>query len=140
MASLFYNAGKVALSNGTTAYSTDTIKVALTTSAYTPNIDTDDFFNDVTNEIVGAGYTAGGATLASKTITQDNVNNRAVFDAADTTWTTSTITNARYAILYKSTGTPATSQLLCYIDLLVDRSTAGDTFKIEWDSTGIFYL
>jgi hypothetical protein len=47
-------------------WDTDTIKSALTT-AYTVDIDTHDFFNDVTNEITGTNYTAGGFTLATAT-------------------------------------------------------------------------
>jgi hypothetical protein len=53
------------VTNGVWDWDTDTIKCALTTSTYTVDIDTHDFFNDVTNEITGTGYTAGGATLAS---------------------------------------------------------------------------
>lgn len=47
----------------------DTIKVLLTTSSYAPNLDTHETKADITNEVVGTGYTAGGATLGSKTIT-----------------------------------------------------------------------
>ena len=139
MASQFYNSGKVKLWNGSIDLDTDTIKVALVTSSYTPNYDTHDFFDDITNEVSGTGYTAGGATLTSTTVTQDNTNDRAVFDAADVSWSTSTITNARYAIMYKSTGTASASPLICLIDLLANQSTVGDTFKIEWDPAGIFY-
>ena len=78
-------------------WDTDTIKVALTTSSYTPNQDTHDYFNDVTNEVTGTGYTAGGNTLASKTITYDDANNVIILDAADSTWASSTIT-ARYEL------------------------------------------
>ena len=47
-------------------FDTDTIKVALLTSSYTPDQDAHDYFNDVSSaEVTGTGYTAGGATLAS---------------------------------------------------------------------------
>lgn len=114
----------------------DTLKVALVTSSYTPNFDTHDFFNDVTNEITGTGYTAGGATLASQTSTIDATDHEWVFDAADSTWTTSTIT-ARAAIVYKSTGNSATSPLIAYIDFTTDRVSDGGTFQITWNSEGI---
>jgi len=117
----------------------DTIKVALTTSSYTPNQDSHDFFNDITNEISGTGYTAGGATLGSKTWTQDDANNRVVFDSADASWSTSTLT-ARYAVIYKDTGTPATSPLIALIDLAEDKSTNASTFQITWNADGIFRL
>ncbi len=47
----------------------DTIKWALATATYAPNLDTHEVFADVTNEVSGTGYTAGGVTAASKTIT-----------------------------------------------------------------------
>ena len=63
----------------------DTIKVALTTSSYAYNLDTHEVFSDVTNEVVGTNYTAGGATLASKTITVTAAN------SFGTTWATGTV-------------------------------------------------
>lgn len=65
----FYGNGRKFISNGSIDLDTDTIKVALATSSYTPNKDTHNYFDDITNEVSGTGYTAGGATLASKTIT-----------------------------------------------------------------------
>ena len=51
-------------------FDTDTIKVALLSSSYTPDQDAHDYFNDVsTYEVSGTGYTTGGNTLASKTAT-----------------------------------------------------------------------
>jgi alpha-D-ribose 1-methylphosphonate 5-phosphate C-P lyase len=86
-------------------FDTDTIKVALCTSSYTPNQDTHDYFDDITNELsTGNGYTAGGATLANKTIGYTDGTNVIKLDADDVTWANSTIT-ARYAIVYVATGT-----------------------------------
>jgi len=118
-------------------FDTDTVKVALCTSTYTPNQNTHDYFNDITNEVSGTGYTAGGATLGTKTVTQSTTTY--TFDAADTVWTTSTIT-ARYAIIYVSTGTSSTSALIGYVDFGADvSSTAGD-FTIQWSASGIFTM
>lgn len=93
-----YNSYKKDVLDGTIDLVNDTIKVALCTSSYTPDIDAHSFFDDITNEVVGTGYTAGGETLGTKTTTQDNTDDEGVFDAADTTWSSSTIT-ARYAII-----------------------------------------
>jgi hypothetical protein len=133
-----YNSYKLKLIDNTTKIdlSSDTIKVALTTSSYTPNIDTHDFFDDITNEVSGTGYSAGGATLGTKTTTVDTTDDEAVFDAADTTWTTASFT-ARYAIIYKSTGVAGTSPLIGYIDFSTDRTVDGGTFQITWSSEGI---
>lgn len=118
-------------------FDTDTIKVALLSSSYTPDQDAHDYFNDVsTYEVSGTGYTAGGNTLASKTATYDSANNVIVLDAADTTWASSTIT-ARYAVVYDSTGTSSTSALIGYVDFGSDQSSTNGNFTITWDSTGI---
>jgi hypothetical protein len=120
-------------------WDTDTIKVAMTTSTFVPDIDVHDFFNDVTNEITGTGYTAGGATLASPTLTYDTASDQIRLDAADTTWTTSTLT-ARIAVGYKSTGTASTSPLIFFVNFGADVSTTAGTFQITWDATGIFII
>ena len=118
----------------------DTIKVALTTSSYTPNQDTDDFFNDVTNELSTAGgYTSGGASLGSKSCTYDTTSNEARLDAADTAWSSASFT-ARNAVVYKSTGTASTSPLVSYIDFGGDETVASGTFTITYDSTGVAKL
>lgn len=128
-----YNNGKLKLVNGGIDLDTDTIKAALLTASYTPNIDTQVFLSDVnTNEVAGTGYTAGGATLTNAALTVDTTNDRVYFDADDTTWPNSTITGARYVLLYKSTGSAATSPLIGYIDLLASKSTVADTFYLQW--------
>ena len=124
------------LAAGLVAFTTDTIKCALTTSTYTPDQDNHDYFNDVTNEVTGTGYTAGGATLASKTSTYSGGSNTLALDAADVTWASSTIT-ARRAVVYKDTGTASTSPLIGYVDLGEDLSSTGGPFTITWDAAGM---
>jgi hypothetical protein len=70
---------------------TATIQTSLHTATYTPNQDTDDFFNDATNEVTGTNYTANGVTLGSKTNTYDATTDEIRLDAADAVWTTATI-------------------------------------------------
>ena len=133
---LYGNFGLKAL-NKEIDFDTDTIKVALLSSSYTPDQDAHDYFNDVSAaEVSGTGYTAGGNTLASKTATYDSANNVVILDAADTTWASSTIT-ARYAVIYDSTGTSSTSPLIGYVDFGSDQSSTSGNFTITWDSTGI---
>jgi len=119
-------------------FDSDTIKVALLSSSYTPNQDTDDYFNDVSAyEVTGTGYTAGGATLANKSVTYTSGTNVTKFDADDVSWTSSTIT-ARYAVVYDSTGTASTSALIGYVDFGSNQSSSSGTFSIVWDAAGIF--
>jgi hypothetical protein len=120
-------------------WDTDTIKVALTTSSYTPDQDAHDFFNDVTNEVTGTGYTAGGTTITASAPTYDGTSDQIRLDATDASWTSSTIT-ARRAVIYKSTGTASTSPLIAWVDFGADVSTTNGTFTIAWDSTGVVVI
>ena len=133
---LWFGKAFLAMLNKEVDWDTDTIKVALATSAYTPDQDTHDYFNDVTNEVVGTGYTAGGATLGTKSIGYTAGTNVTKLDAADTVWTSSTLT-ARYAIVYVSTGTPATSVLLGLLDFGEDKVSSAGDFTIAWNAAGI---
>ena len=119
-------------------WDSDTIKVALLSSSYTPNQDTHDYFDDVSSyEVTGTGYTTGGITLSSKTSTYDGTNNVIVLDAADVTWSSSTIT-ARYAVVYDDSGASAAAKaLIGYVDFGSDQSSTNGNFTITWDSTGI---
>lgn len=139
MASGIYNNFKVRmLGSGTMVdLDSDTIKIALLTSSYTPDFDAHDFFDDVSANEVGASgtYSAGGATL-SVTLTQDNTDNEGVFDATDVSWTGTTIT-ARYAVIYKSTGVSSTSPLIALIDFGSNQSSSAGTFTITFAAEGI---
>lgn len=119
--------------DGSIDLDTDTIKVMLCTSAYTPAA-AHDFKDDITNEITGTGYTAGGATLANKDVTLDG--NEGKFDSDDVIWTSSTLT-ARYAVIYKDTGVAATSPLIAVWDFVQDKTSNNSDFKITWDTSGI---
>lgn len=127
--------------DGSIDLDTDTIKVALVTSSYTPDQDAHDFWDDVSaNEVANSGtYAAGGATLANKAVTQDNTDDEGVFDADDVSWTSATIT-ARYAVIYKSTGVSSTSPLICLIDFGSNQSSTAGTFTLPWNSEGIINL
>ena len=131
----WYAKGFLAAFNKEVDFAADAIKVALTTSTYTPDQDAHDYFDDVTNEVVGDGYTAGGAALGTPTIA--NTENVIKLDGTDTVWAASTIT-ARRAVVYDSTpGTAGTNPLLTWVDFGADEvSTAGD-FTIAYHANGI---
>lgn len=141
MASKLYGNFLAKALNKEVDWDSDTIKVALVSSSYTPNQDTHDYWDDVVaNEVTGTGYTAGGATLGSKTVTYDSASNVVVLDAADTVWASSTIT-ARYAVIYDDSGaTNAQKALIGYVDFGSDQSSTNGNFTITWDATGIVRL
>lgn len=139
MTNIFYNSGKTRILNADIDLEADTLKVALVTSSYSPDIDADAFFDDLSDEISGTGYTAGGKALDNAAVTEDDANDRAVLDGDDVTWTIATFT-VRGAVLYKDSGSAATSPLIAYFDFGQDYSPDGEDFTIQWHTDGILAL
>ena len=136
MANLVYNSFKAKIGDGSIDWDTSVIKVALVTSSYVPDADTHTIFaTHVTNEVVGTGYTAGGATLTTIAPTVDIVNDVAKYDADDVTWPSSTIT-ARGAVVYEATN----GHLICYCDFITDKSSSDGNFTIAWHTDGVFKI
>jgi hypothetical protein len=129
VASLIYNSCLEDLAKGDIDFDTDTFKILLVTSTYTPDKDTHTRGDDITNEVTGSGYTAGGATSAC-TVTKDTANDKVTLGFASVSWATSTITAAA-GVIYKSTGTAANDPLVAYIDFGGDVSSSGGTFSIS---------
>jgi hypothetical protein len=133
-----YGQAPLKFANKEIDWDTDTIKVALCTSSYTPNQDTHEYYDDLTNEVAnGNGYTTGGATLANASASYTADGNIDKFDGDDVVWSDSSIT-ARYAVIYCDTGTASTSALIGYIDFGEDKVSASGSFTITWDADGIF--
>lgn len=130
MASLIFNRALEQWAKGTIDFDTDTFKVMLTTSSYSENKDTHDYRDDVTNEVIGTGYTAGGNTV-TVTVTLDTANDRVDISLGGTTWTTSTIT-ARKAVYYKSRGGASSAdEVIAVNDFGSDVITSGGTFTLN---------
>lgn len=125
------------LTNGVFDLDTDTIKVSAHTNTYTVNQDTHDFFDDVTNEVTGTNYTAGGATLTSPTVTRST--GTVTFDGADIVWTQSAsgFSTARKFVIYKSTGTSTTSRLFSVVTADADVGNVTGDLTIAWNASGI---
>jgi hypothetical protein len=119
---------------------TDTVKLMLLTSSHTPDVDAEVFIDDVSaNEISASGsYSAGGVTL-TKSSSTDDTDDEGVFDATDVSITSATI-SARYAAIYKDTGTPSTSPIICVIDFGSTQTSTGGTFAITFAAEGILNL
>lgn len=141
MANAFYNKAKYKwMAPGTLGITSgdsidlldDTIKVALIdTGTYTFS-QTHEYWSSAVGSIVGTA-----ATLASKTLT-DNV-----FDAADVTYTSVTGNSVEALIIFKDTGTNATSPLIAFIDTVASGlpvTPNGGNITITWNASGIFAL
>lgn len=125
------------LSNGVFDLDTDTMKLSAHTNSYTPNQDTHDFFDDVTNEVSGTNYTAGGATLASPTVSRST--GTVTFDANDVVWTqhASGFSTGRKFVLRRTTGTAATERLFSVVTADADVGNVTGDLTIQWNASGI---
>lgn len=119
---------------------TDTVKLMLLTASHTPDIDAEVFIDDVSaNECPASGsYSAGGATLTWVGST-DDTDDEGVGDATDVSLTTASL-SARYAAIYKDTGTPSTSPIICVIDFGSTITSTAGTFAITFNAEGILNL
>jgi len=139
MASLIYTSAIEDMARGAVDFDTDTFFVMLTTSSYTENKDTHTKRSDITNEVTGTGYTAGGQAVVP-TIAKDTATDRVTITFPTVTWPSSTIT-ARKAVYYKRRGGAASAdELICVNDefggtgVSADVTTSAATFTLSASS------
>jgi hypothetical protein len=135
MANALYDKGREKFLTGAISWSSDNIKVVLVDAAdYTVNLSTHEFLSDVAS----GGRVATSGNLASKTTTAG------VADAADVTFTAVTGDQSEALVIYKDTGSAATSPLIAYIDTATGLPVTpnGADITVTWDngSNKIFKL
>jgi len=129
MPSLVYNSCVRDAVVGNIDFDTDTFKALLVTSTYTAS-KSHSKRSDVTNEVSGTGYTAGGNACAVTVAATDNTNNDVEISFSITSWTSATIT-ARAAVIYKSRGGASSAdELVGYVDFGSDVSSTNGTFAV----------
>jgi len=134
MASGMYNRFKANLMNKEIDLEADVVKVMLLDDSHSFTA-ADNVIGDVSaNEIAGAGYTAGGGTLAGKAVTQGASTK---WDATDLQWAAATFT-AYHAVPYDDT--IGTDDLIASIDFGGAKPVSAGTFKIQWHVNGIITL
>jgi hypothetical protein len=136
-----FNIAKEKLADGVFDLDTQTFKMALLTDAQAiaatfAGASTDCRFADLTDEVVGTGYTAGGKTL---TATWNRSGGTVTFDCDDQAWTSATF-DAQYAVIYADN---ANDDLLCFSDLNSGGamlSVIADSFTVAINAAGVFTL
>ncbi len=113
----------------------DTLKVLLVTSSYTYDA-THEYLSDISHEITGTGYSAGGATLTTPSDTYDVGTNAYIFTYDDAVWAAASFVT-RAAVVYKSTGTAGTSVLIGYINFGSDQAIDDTTFTLHVNAAGL---
>ena len=118
------NSFKQELFGGIHDLDTDSIKIALYTSSATLGAATTAY--TTSDEVVGAGYTAGGNTLTGAAISLDG--SVAIVDFSDTTWSAATIT-ARGALIYNSS---QADKAIAVIDFGGDKTSTNGDFTVQF--------
>lgn len=130
---LIYNRFLYNLGNKAIDLDGDTFKIALLADTYTPNKDHNVFSDVSANEVSGDGYTAGGETLGSLSLTEDDSNDRAAWDAANTLFVGVTVT-ARYAVIYDTT---VSDNLVCLFDFGSNQTVTAGNLQLTYNSSGL---
>ena len=115
----------------------ETHKVAMFTNSIPPNFSSDTAYGVSpynANEVSGTGYSAGGTALTTTTVSESPTGT-IKWDADDTSWSSSTITNARCALIYADA--LAGNNAIVLVNFGADYSTVSGTFTIQWASGGI---
>lgn len=121
------------------------IKVMLLVAGYVFDQDAHEDYADVmASEIAsGNGYASGGALLGTKSTTYDASVNRTRLFASNVVWTPGAgqTLAAGHAIIYKDSGTDATSWLMGYVNFGATITAVGAPLTINWDpNDGLLYL
>ena len=116
---------KLQILSGVHDFSTHTFRMALYTDA--ANIGSATTAYTASGEVVGSGYTAGGAALVALAPSVDGTT--AVVSFEDVSWPASTFT-VRGALIYNDTavGNPAVAVL----DFGVDKTVSGQTLTVRF--------
>jgi hypothetical protein len=116
---------------------THTYKGMLVTSAYTENRATHTKRSDVTGEVSGTGYTAGGNAV-TLSVAVNNTTNVLTLTIGAVSWPSSTIT-ARKLIVYRARGGASSAdELVCCVDNGTDLVSSNTTLSFAastWEIT-----
>lgn len=113
-------------------------KVLMVTDSHTPDFNAHDFRDDITDEVSGTGYTAGGKAFTTTEVTL--ASGVLTWDSDDVSWASSTISNAMAAVYYTNVGSAGTDQLVLLQDFVTAASTTNGTFTIQQNASGIMTI
>lgn len=89
----------------------------------------------VTGEITASGYTSGGISLTSVTVTQNQTDSRVELSADEADFGTLTASDIAGLLVYINTGDP-TTDLILSAHTFTSKAPAGEDFVYFWD--GVF--
>jgi hypothetical protein len=127
MANALFDKARQRFLEGQFNWNTDTIKAVLVdTGTYTVNLSAHEFLSDI----------SGGARIATSGAFTGKATTGGAADANDVTFTSVTGASIEAIVLYKDTGTDATSPLIAFIDTATGLPITpnGGDIIVTWDN------
>jgi hypothetical protein len=132
---IFHNKFLAELMKGNIDLESGTVRCYLYDGA-APNIDSDHYWSDLSaDEIALSGYTV--ATITTKTVTENDTNDRGEWDFDNPTWASIAAGTVTYAVLVLWTGNAATSTIICTIEA---DDANGQSYTITIPATGLLHV
>jgi hypothetical protein len=139
----WYRQAPAKIMNKEVDWNSDTISLSLHTSTYTPNLDTHAYVSDLTNELsTASGYTAGGLTLTSCTITYTAANSWGTSRANSTAYVVGDVIRpaSGNGFLYVCVVAGTSAGTVTTLGTVVGRETTDGTAVFENVGAGIVTL
>ena len=134
MANALYDTGRNAFLRGDLSWNSNTFKVVLLSSSYTPNLATHQFLSSI----------SVGSRVATSSALTTLLPGAGVADASDITFTSVSGSQVTQFVIYRDTGVEATSQLVALFDTAINLPITpnGGDITLTWsnDSNRIFKL
>ena len=144
MASGWFNISKGALFGGSLNLTTDTLRVMLMGSGYTPNPDSS-FVSQISSaEATGTGYVggfggSGRKLLVNPVVTTNTAQDRAELSFDTVTWSTVSVGVVQYVVVLKPGTSDADSTLVAWLHF-VPAATSGADLRLVSSSAGMLQL
>ena len=106
MANALYDTGRNAFLRGDLSWNSHTFKVVLVSSSYTVNLTSHQYLSSIPS----------GARIATSSALTTSLPGAGVADASDITFASVTGSQVTQFVIYRDTGSEATSQLVAYFD------------------------
>lgn len=125
------------LENGIDIEGANTLRASLHTASFTPNRDTQDFQDDLSNEVATAnGYSV--LTLTNVTLSYDSASDQIRMDFDDPSWTFTADQTWRYLVVWINTaGAASTDPLLLLFDWGSSQTVQG-VYTVQIPAEGIY--
>jgi hypothetical protein len=134
MANALYDTGRNAFLRGDLSWNSNTFKVVLLSSSYTPNLSTHQYLSSI----------SVGARVATSSALTTLLPGAGVADASDITFTSVSGSQVTHFVVFRDTGVESTSQLVAYFDTAINLPITpnGGDITLTWsnDTNRIFKL